>query len=177
MTVLFLAYAFRASAKTTAGSGVDPRGPRFDPAPEATPLFGSAAAYSAGVVYLAWRLGLWHTTAMKETVYWFVGSAVVLVGNATTESPRDPGYFKKLLRHAVRLTIIIDFIVNLYVFPILVEFVLVPVALLFVVLQAMAEATPSTPPSGRSSTACSSPSASSSSATSSSRRSPTSTAC
>ena len=38
-------------------------------------LFGSALLYSAALVYAASALGLWHMTALKATVYWFLGSA------------------------------------------------------------------------------------------------------
>src|SRR6266566_4062418 len=63
-------------------------------------LLGSAALYCSAVVLLAMRGGIWHTTAVKETVYWFVGSGLMLIGKATQASPHDPAYFKNLLRQA-----------------------------------------------------------------------------
>lgn len=103
-------------------------------------IFGSAALYCALIVLLAKQANLWHTTALKETVYWFVTGGVVLVGRAVTHAaPSDPGFYKQLLRQALRFTIVVEFLVNLYVFPFLVELVLVPIILLFVGMQIATE--------------------------------------
>jgi hypothetical protein len=98
-------------------------------------LFGIAAAYSAGVVYLASRFGFWHTSATKETVYWFFGTALAVVGNATGMSPNDPDFVRKLVGRAVRWTIVVEFLVNLYVFPLAVELFLTPLIIAFVGMQ------------------------------------------
>jgi hypothetical protein len=108
-------------------------------APKLLLLFASAAVYCAGAVYLARWLGAWHTTTLKETVYWFVTGGVVLAGRAVAKAaPFDRRFYLQLLRHAVRFTIIVEFLVNLYVFPFLAELVLVPVILLFVGMQVVA---------------------------------------
>jgi hypothetical protein len=114
-------------------------------APKLLLLFGSAAVYSAGLVFLAKELGLWHTSGTKPTVYWFFGTALILVGNATQVSPDDPAFLKKLLRGALSLTILVDFLANLYVLPFVVEFLLVPVIVLFVGMQVVAEHEPTEP--------------------------------
>lgn len=87
-------------------------------------LFGSAAAYSAAIVLLAERLGLWHTASLKETVYWFVGSALVLVVGAVDATP-SRSYLMRIFRCAVALTILITFVANYYVLPLGYEVVLV----------------------------------------------------
>lgn len=107
-------------------------------------VFVSAAAYCAGAVLLAAWAGIWHTTAAKETAYWFLTGGVVLVGRAVSHAkPSDPGFYRKLLRDAIRFTILIEFLVNLYVFPFLVELILVPVILAFVLMQIVAASSPS----------------------------------
>jgi len=66
-------------------------------------IFVSAAAYCAGVVLLAAWAGVWHTTAAKETAYWFFTGGLVLVGRAVSQAkPSDPGFDRKLLRDALR---------------------------------------------------------------------------
>lgn len=102
-------------------------------------LFAVAGAYCAAVVVGAYTLGLWQTTTLKETIFWFFGSGVVLVGDATQASPTDPAYWRKLVRRVLRFTILIEFVVNLYVFPFAVELIIVPLILLFTVAQAYAE--------------------------------------
>ena len=105
-------------------------------------LFGSAALYSSALVVVAKEAGLWQTTTAKATVYWFFGTAVILVGNATQLSPDDPAFVRKLLRGSLKLTILVEFLVNLYVFPLVVELLLVPLLLLFVGMQVVVEHEP-----------------------------------
>jgi hypothetical protein len=97
--------------------------------PKVLLLVGIAAVYSAGVVYLASMLGLWHTSATKETVYWFFGTGLAVVGNATGMSPTDPDFVRKLVGRAIRWTIVVEFLV-------------IPVIIVFVALQAYTQYQP-----------------------------------
>jgi hypothetical protein len=38
-------------------------------------LFGTDAAYCAALLLAANKLGLWHTSAIKATIYWFFNAA------------------------------------------------------------------------------------------------------
>jgi hypothetical protein len=95
------------------------------------------ASYCAGLVIAAQPLGLWHTTAIKEIVYWFFGTGVLLVGRAI-ESANSPNWARTIFRPALRLTLIVEFLINLYVFPFGIEMVLVPFVVLFVLVEAVA---------------------------------------
>jgi hypothetical protein len=55
----------------------------------------------------------------------------------------DPGFYRKLRHDAIRFTILIEFLVNLYVFQFLVELIFVPVVLAFVLMQIVAASSPS----------------------------------
>jgi hypothetical protein len=102
-------------------------------------LFGTAALFCAGVVLAASWLGLWHTSATKETIYWFFTGGFVLIDRAVTRAkPSDPGFYAWLLKQAVRFAILIEFLVNLYVFPFLVELAVVPIILALVMAQVVA---------------------------------------
>jgi hypothetical protein len=101
-------------------------------------LFGTATAYCAALVLAASKLGLWDTSAIKATIYWFFGTGVVLVGSAVTGRD-DPDFLTKLVRRGVRFTLIVDFLVGFYVFPLAVELLIVPFILLFVGMQVVAE--------------------------------------
>jgi hypothetical protein len=101
-------------------------------------LFGTAAAYCGALVLAANKLGLWHTSAIKATIYWFFGTGVVLVGSAVTGCDH-PDFVTKLVRRAVRFTLIVEFLVGFYVFPLAVELLIVPFILLFVGMQVVAE--------------------------------------
>lgn len=104
-------------------------------------LFGSAALYSAGVVYALARMDLWHMSSLKETIYWFVGTGVVLAGSATQAKPNKK-FVKQVIGKLLRITVVIEFVVNLYVFPLLVEIVLVFLVLAFTGMQVVVQHDP-----------------------------------
>lgn len=101
-------------------------------------LFGAAALYSAGVVYLLARADLWHTTSLKETIYWYVGTGAVLSGYTTQANP-STHYVKQVLRKLLTVTLVIESVVNLYVFPLGVEIVLVFLVIAFTGMQVVAQ--------------------------------------
>lgn len=103
-------------------------------------LFGSALAYSAGIVLAARAIGLWHDGALKATAYWFVGTGVVLVGRAVTSGARrDREFMRKVLRRVWGVTILVEFMVNVYAFPLAYELILGLIVVVFIGLQALAE--------------------------------------
>jgi hypothetical protein len=103
--------------------------------PKLAILFTAAAAYCAAVVYVAWTAGLWHATAFKETLYAVVGVCFVLVGRAVQERPGGRRYLRRVLGKALCAAVVIEFVVNLYVFPLAVELILFPVLLTLLVTQ------------------------------------------
>jgi hypothetical protein len=106
------------------------------------------ASYCAGVVVAAQAVGLWHTTAINETVYWFFGTGVLLVGRAIEAANKAhwAHWARTILRPALRLTLIVEFLINLYVFPFGVEIVLVPFVVLIVLVEAVAALDPAQAP-------------------------------
>lgn len=103
-------------------------------------LYGAAGAYCAAVVYRAQKLGLWDTTAVKATVYWFAGTAVVLIGEAISGTPpSDPAFRRRVLRRVAAWTLLIEFAVNLYALPFLVEAVVLFIVILFVGMRTVIE--------------------------------------
>jgi len=110
-------------------------------------LFVSALLYSAAIVYGAHRVGLWHADALKATAYWFLGTGVVLIGDAVTSGSRsDADWLKGVLRRVIAVTIVIEFMVNVYALPLAFELVLVPLTLLFAGLQVVAQYDATTTP-------------------------------
>jgi hypothetical protein len=73
---------------------------------------------------------------------------VLLVGRAI-ESANNPNWARKILRPALRLTLVVEFLVNLYVFPFGVEMVLVPFVVLLVLVEAVAALDPAHAPARR----------------------------
>ena len=113
-------------------------------------MFGLAFLYSSGIVYIASELGLWHPTALKATAYWFLGTAVVLAGAAVTDGARDPRMFVgTVLRRIIAVTVVVEFIVNVYALPLALELGLTLMLLLFVAMQVVAHHDTSTTPAAR----------------------------
>jgi len=114
-------------------------------------VFGSALLYSAAVVYVAHDAGLWHGTALKATVYWFLGTGTVLIADAASTTARDSRkWSSEVLRRVVAVTVVTEFVVNAYTLPLAFELVLVLVVLVFVAMQAYAPYNPTVTPATRS---------------------------
>lgn len=110
-------------------------------------LFGSATLYCALVAYGAKEAGLWHTASFKATLYWFVGTGVVLIGDAVTAtSSRNGALLRRVLALVVAVTILVEFLVALDTLPFLVEVVLVFLATALIGLQVVARHDASTHP-------------------------------
>ncbi len=99
-------------------------------------LFGSALMYVAGIVAIASRLGLWHASSLKATIYWFAGTGIVLVGESVTDGASDRrAFLLRVLRRVAAVTVVVEFVVNVYVLPFPLELVGVAVILMFTGMQ------------------------------------------
>jgi hypothetical protein len=108
-------------------------------APKLLMVFGSASLYSALLVYGAAVLDVWHSSALKETIYWFLGTGVALVGQAVVSGTKsESALVRKVFRRVVTATVLVEFAANLYAFALPVELVLTAILLVFVMMQAYA---------------------------------------
>jgi hypothetical protein len=96
------------------------------------------ASYSAGVALLASHLGLWEPDLMKETVIWFAGIGLGLLMSVGHVSERD-GWFRQEAAKAIRITIFVEFFVNLAVLGLPLELLLAPFLALLAMMSALAE--------------------------------------
>ncbi|HWC29660.1 MAG TPA: hypothetical protein VG845_06215 [Dehalococcoidia bacterium] len=106
--------------------------------PKVLLLFGSALVYSAALVFAAARLGVWHTGALKETIYWFVGTGVVLVAYAVVAEGDTPSPLRRVVTRVFTIAVVVEFVANLYAFPLGVELPLTLLLIVFVMVQAYA---------------------------------------
>src|SRR5260370_33472569 len=70
-----------------------------------TPYFIAIIGYVSLLIYVAHKVRIWDIGMLKHTVYWFLGTAVILsfgVNNALTEDH----YFKKVVLRSLRLTVL-----------------------------------------------------------------------
>ena len=98
--------------------------------------FLALVAWMAIVVMVAYRIRLWTTDLIKDTVIW-VGTGVALYFSVT-QVQREPHFFRRTALTAVKAGAFIEFYVNLYVFPFLGELVLLPMITMLVMLSLVA---------------------------------------
>lgn len=103
-------------------------------------IYGVMAAYTALIVYLLYRNGLWDSSQFKNTILWFL--TVGLFSLKDIVKPGQINYFRKTATDVVSLTAILQFITGVYTFSFVTEFILVPVAALIGGMIVVAEKKP-----------------------------------
>lgn len=91
--------------------------------------------YVALIILFLWKINLWDISLLKDTLFWFVGSAFVMFINMNKVST-EKHYFQKLVLDNIKFVAILQFIINFFVFNIVIELVIVPI--LFVVTAMLA---------------------------------------
>jgi hypothetical protein len=82
---------------------------------------------------------VWTASAhLKDTIAWTVLVALAMVFKVADESKEDK-FFQNAVKDAIKITIVLEFVVGLYPFSLLVELFLVPLITVLVVLQVVAE--------------------------------------
>jgi len=94
--------------------------------------------YIGLVVLLYRKIQLWNIFLIKDTGFWVLGTAFVLLVD-TARASQDEHYFEKILWDNLKLILVLEFIVNLYTFSLWVEIILMPLLFLIVAMGAVAE--------------------------------------
>jgi hypothetical protein len=84
------------------------------------------AFYTAAVVLMLARIGVWDISLMKDTVVWFALTGVVAAGNAVMSRVHDR-VLATLLKDSIKVIVIFEFVINTYTFPLSVELLLIPI--------------------------------------------------
>lgn len=83
------------------------------------------AVYMSCVVFAFYYLNVWEFSLLKSTILWFCFSAVVLSWKYTGSKP-EQRQFKKAIIDNLKVVIIIEFVVNAYVFSLWFELSMIP---------------------------------------------------
>ncbi len=89
-------------------------------------IFGVFFAYLSGIIYFLCKVGLWDVSLIKDTVFWVIGSGLVLLFNLN-EAEKEKDYFKKIFLESFKLTMIFEFVFVFYSFSFYFEIFLVPI--------------------------------------------------
>lgn len=95
-------------------------------------------AYVSFVALIFHWLGFAHWWMLKDALFWFFGTAVILVFN-TNKATEEKHHFKKLVLDTIKFAVVLSFILNLYTFSLAVELFLTLFLALVAVLTVVAE--------------------------------------
>lgn len=91
-------------------------------------VFTLMVVYVAIITWMICRVGLWDFPLLKDTVFWFFTVASVTFFNINKAD--DLNFFKDIVLDSVKLTVIVEFLVNFYTFSLWIEFIIVPLVII-----------------------------------------------
>ena len=94
--------------------------------------------YITIVVYGLSLVDLWNIGLIKDTIYWTFGVGFILMMNSN-KALKEEHFFKKYVQENIKLFMIVEFILGLYVFGIITEFILMPIVIFLTILLAYTE--------------------------------------
>jgi len=101
-------------------------------------VFLAMFVYIFFIILLFSKLQIWNASLTKDTGFWILGSAFVLLMNVNNAT-QDDHHFKKILIDNLKLILVLEFIITLYSFDFWIEMLFVPVMFLIVTMGAVAE--------------------------------------
>ena len=88
------------------------------------------------ILFLA-LFDFWKPDFLKETIFWFLGSAFLLMLNSR-KALENKSYFKNIFRDSFKLIILLEFITNFYSFNLFWELIIIPLISFIVILDIVA---------------------------------------
>ena len=83
-------------------------------------------------------IGFWDISALKDTVFWMLGFASIMLFRANKVDERD-GFFREAILNNLKLIAVLEFVSNAYTFSLWIELLLVPSLALIMMLKVVAE--------------------------------------
>ncbi len=93
--------------------------------------------YSFLIVLFLRKIHLWSLSNLKETIYWFFFSGVIIAFGVVVDEKTERPY-RKIIKELTTFTIILEFIVNTYVFALLIELIFVLIMTILVMVYTVA---------------------------------------
>lgn len=100
-------------------------------------IFSLIGAYLYGIILLLKNFEVWKTSNLKDVLFWLFTVGLILVFKIN--DAKSNAYFKGIFLSAIKWTILLEFIVNLYSFSLFTEIIILPVLVLLTMTQAVAE--------------------------------------
>lgn len=96
-----------------------------------------AGLYTWLIVYFLDELSFWNFSFFKDTLFWFFGVAFIML-MSSNDARTDEDYFKKAIKENLKLILVLEFILNFYVFSLITEIIFLPIIVFISVMSAFA---------------------------------------
>ena len=100
-------------------------------------IFSLIGAYLFGIIILFKNLEVWQNSNLKDVLFWLFTVGLILVFKIN--DAKSNAYFKGIFLSAIKWTIVLEFVVNLYIFSLFTEIIILPVLVFLAITQAVAE--------------------------------------
>lgn len=90
------------------------------------------------VIYIMYLANFWNKTLIKDSIVWSFGVGLVMFFNAN-KATKDEYHIKEIVKENIKLTVIVEFIINFYVFNLPVELFVIPFITILVLLQVVSQ--------------------------------------
>lgn len=100
-----------------------------------------ASLWSAGCVWVLWRLGLWTGDNLKTTIVWGLTFMIVTLFDVGASKDAVKS-LRSLARQVVTFTVVVGFIAEFYMLPLIAELLLVPFLVVMGAMIAVAQTKP-----------------------------------
>jgi hypothetical protein len=80
----------------------------------------------------------WNLSLLKDSIIWVVFTGTLTCFNAVT-AKQDEKIFKKAIKENISIVIVLEFILNLYTFPLIIELILLPALTLIILSEELSK--------------------------------------
>lgn len=85
--------------------------------------------YFSLFIYCFYDLGWWNLSNLKDTIIWFVFSGLPIGFFVATNTLKN-GFWKNLILKNLKLIVLVEFLIDTFTFPLIVELAIVPITTL-----------------------------------------------
>ncbi len=83
--------------------------------------------YTTSIVISLYYIHFWNISLLKDTIIWFCFSGLVINFKYVIDLKKDDNLTKRVILDNIKAVIILEFILNIYSFPLYIEIFLLPV--------------------------------------------------
>ena len=94
--------------------------------------------YICIIILLLKKINYWDCDLLKDTCFWYLFSSFGLLFGVIGKA-KEYVYFKRVVINNVKAVIVLEYLVNFYTFPFLIEFILIPILTIIALSQVFLE--------------------------------------